>query len=1452
MEKNVILLVITLFFAVILCGTVAAEDSQGGELEKSNIDDNSTSDLPYQGNSQNNDTSTNSNENQAVDPEITLNINLEHPEALSGDKLPTITVKDNDGNLIDPVTITKTGNDQYKVKFLSDKTSFNLTIGVLGHVPQTVNVNVSKKSSSDPTLYGEAAVSLRAYNLMIISSTDSYSKAFVESYKQLKNQGYYYNLHYFSLSELNSNDQEIQLRMKTSSNKADVIVIQMISGPDNVARIKKLIQNTNAQKILAIRCGVAFLDDPRFDSDDSISSHYWDQGAQENIRRFQLYVLNSAGMKLKDGEDLNVVKWPAQWIYHPDAPVAMFKTWNEYINWYQSRGTFYEKAPWIGIVAYDSSFKGDNQEMHVALLRSLESKGFNVILTFANAQGRINIIDLYFKNGNTTRIDALITCVGFNYVSGVTKGVEIFKDLNVPVFAPIYSSNLEEWLESSYGMVSELHWQIAQPEIDGRIEPILMGGKESVERDSETGILVVRFKPIEDRIERITERVKNWVELRKLDNFDKKIALLYYNIGGGKDGVSASYLDVVASLENILKALKADGYNIPTNYSAEDIVNLMLTAGNNVGSWAPGELEKVVAAGAITLPISEYLNWFQTLPEALQEEVLAEWGPAPGNVMIYQDQIVIPGIMIGNVFLGPQPMRGWSEDPEKIRHSTTLPPHHQYIAFYMWLQNHFNAVIHLGTHGTLEWLPGRSVGLGGDDWPDVLIGNLPNIYPYIVENPGEGTQAKRRGYAVIIDHMIPPVIPSELYGELADLDDLINSFQTTTNQQRKEILQNQIKEMINKLHIHEDLNLDLENTPFDEIAHKVEHYLEDLRESMIPYGLHIFGSSLSGDLLDQMIESIVSFDPAKRDNPAFREELRKKLSENFEMQNLLAALRGEFISPAPSGSPIRKPDVLPTGMNFYSFDPRTAPDTAAWEIGKKMADELIESFYNEKGYYPESVGVILWSIETMRTNGQSIAMILRLMGAEPVWTSGRFTGIKVTPLSELKRPRVDVVVSISGLFRDTFSYTIEMLDDAFRMIAALNESDVDNYVRKHYREDLEKYLKKGLHPQEAENIAIARIFGPAPEAYGTGVSELVTTTAGWEDQSELVDTYIRRMSYYYGRNNFAVSGLESFKNQLTRIDATVQIRDSIYGLLDNDDVFQFLGGITMAAKSRSGKDVDIYIANTRTNSPKIENLSIFLNNELRTRVFNPKWAEGLLQNGFSGANTISKHVEHLFGWSAVSHDSVKDWMWQHVAEHFVFNSDMRNQLLSANPHAFKSIAAWSLEAARRGMWSPDAATLSNLANEYIMANVQYGVTCCHHTCSNLKFNQYVVRMSSLSPQELQIFSDVMRSATGTGVNIPGGAPGQGGQTGPGSSPGQTGTGQTGASSGPTGTGTESSKQAGETGRKQGHEVSKVGSSGSSSSGMPIWAIVGVIFLTGLVAVGYFKGSVLGFLGLIRK
>ncbi|GAB4316729.1 MAG: cobaltochelatase subunit CobN [Methanobacteriaceae archaeon] len=1464
MRKQVTLLVIAFVFALALCGTVAAEDSQGGEFEQY-INNDLTSELENQYNTVNNGASANANYNTDIDPEITLTIDLEHPEALQDGRLPIIKVTDSQGNAIDELTITKTGDKTYKVNFISSDTSFNLNVSALGHVPQDVSVIVSSVNPEDTTLYGQANVKLRSYNLLILSGCPNYSKPIVTSNQKLRDEGYYFNLNFFTSTELTSGDTNLENKIKQMASKADLVIIEMISEVNTVNKLYELINGTNAQ-IIALRCGVGFINDPNIDSNDTVLREYWDGTGEENMGRFQLKALQYVGMYVDPYKELNTINWPTGFIYHPDSEIPMFTSIEEYKNWYQASQHYHEGGSWIGMIAYASTFMNGNSEMQQQILRSLEEKGLNVILAICKGDAdRVNAINNFFMDDDNCLISALVSCVGYNIIySKPDESTRLLQKLNIPIFAPIYASDLENWQNSSSGFSSEIFWQVAWPEMEGRIEPVMMGGVVSNEVDPYTGINIQRYNPLPDRIERITNRVLNWTKLQTLSNSDKKVALIYYNFEGGKDGVGASYLNVPESIAVILKALKNDGYTIPEEYSVDYIINIITTVGNNIGSWAPGELEKLVNAGAITISLDAYMEWFTTLPETLQQKVIDQWGPAPGNIMVYQDKIVIPGIMIGNIFLGSQPMRGWGENSTDIAHSATLPPTHQYIAFYMWLQKDMetNAVIHLGTHGTLEWLPGRSVGLGKDDWPDVLLGNIPNIYPYIIDNTGEGTQAKRRGYAVIIDHLTAPIIASGLYGDLAQLKDLINSYENTELPMRKEILKAQILELVEKLHLHEDLNIDLQNTPFETIKNMVEHNLEELAATLMPYGLHTFGVALDGQLLDQMVESIVSFDPVNRDNDEYREMIRELLSQNFEIQSLLAALRGEYVSPSLGGDPIRRAeDVLPTGMNFYSFDPRTAPDKTAWQIGMKMADDMLEDYFQKNGCYPETVGIVLWSTETMRTVGQSIAIILRFMGLEPKWDkSGRFTGVNITPLEKLNRPRVDVLITISGLFRDTFWYTINILDSAIRMVAKLAEDSEDNYIKKHYLADLNEYLHCGMSSSDAEILAGARIFGPPPEAYGTGVAQLVPATSKWNDQSDLVDTYLSRMSYIYGNGVYGIGGLESFKKQLKNVDVTIQVRDNNYGLLDNDDVYQYLGGLTLAANSISNKDIKVYIANTRIN-PKIETLAQFMSNEIRTRMLNPKWIDGMLKEGFSGANEIAKEIGYLFAWDAVTSNAVKDWMWDYIANTYVFDNNIRSKFIEANPYAFSSAVAWMLEAINRNMWSADSSTITQLANYYIQTTLQYGVTCCHHTCANLDFNQWLVQISSLNTQKLQQFSNVLKAATGASLTVPQDSSESSDSSNQGFNPpisdvkpqGSVGEVQrySGTTRGSVGenslTSQVSSSDPGDSKQASNqdpnsYEVSKTETPSSSQSGLPAYALIGVIFVVGLVAVGYFRGA----------
>ncbi|TCO76927.1 cobaltochelatase subunit CobN [Marinisporobacter balticus] len=1086
----------------------------------------------------------------------------------------------------------------------------------------------------------------------------------------------------------------------------------------------------------------------------TIDAAYHALKSQKSVTADDLY--NLIMHQLKGTEDtVRVEKIKQSILKEPTMPGA-FQNLKAYKAWYKISNHQKENEPWIGISTYNSAFKNDDIEMYKALLKELEENNANVILSFTDSKREELIKEFYIEN-NQCNIDVYIAGLGFNFSSAelekVEKAVELFKTLNIPIITPVYSSDLDDWENNPAGISKELYWQVVLPELEGRIEPIFMGGTKEVGKDPITGAAILKKAPIDYNIKRLSGRVLSWANLRNKENEEKKIALVYYNHDGGKDGIKASYLNVIESAENILEALKQEGYTIDGNTDAKSLEEMIQRQGRNVGSWAPGEMEKLLQEDVLTIPVGEYIKWYEKLPQSLKDAVEKEWGPAPGNVMVVDGKMIIPGMKMGNVFVGPQPMRGWGDDPSKIAHSGTVPPPHQYIAFYFWLQNEFkaDAVIHLGTHGTLEWLPGKSVGMGEKDWPDQLIGNMVNINPYIMNNPGEGTQAKRRGYAVIIDHLTPPMIQPELYGDLVELQNLVVSYldeMKKNNEKRALELQKQIVGMVKANHIDQEINLSLE-TNFYESAEELHEYLEELATELMPYGLHTLGISPKGDLFDQMVDSIIAYDKSRESD---RENIERNLGmASQEILNLICALNGEYIEPGPSRDPIRVPDAMPTGRNFATFDPRQIPDKAAWETGKKAADDLLERYKQETGKYPDSVGVVLWAIETMRTNGESVGMILRLIGTEPVWnTKGNVSAVKITPIEELGRPRVDAVVSISGLFRDTFSNTAEVLDEAFRQVAKLDESHDQNHIKKHYDQIFDQLKEKGVSEEEADALAGARIFGDAPGTYGTGVSTLAETTSAWETQEDLVDTYMNRMSYIYGKGIYGKEAKDVFKEVLKNVDVVTQIRDSLWGTMDNDDVAQYLGGLRLAAKAASGKDIKTFIINTRqAGDPKIQSLSEFIATELRTRILNPKWLEGMLKEGYAGSAEIAKHIGNMFLMDATL-DAIDDYQWKNVADTIILDEKIRAQL---DPYMIQSIIGWQMEAARRDMWKADEETMKKIADVYIKNAVEYGVVCCHHTCGNVKVNELAASFSTLDQDTMKKFESIFKDATNKDIDI---------------------------------------------------------------------------------------------------
>lgn len=1240
-------------------------------------------------------------------------------------------------------------------------------------------------------------------NLVIITGTTSWVNPLVQGYHNLienRDPAYEFGLKIYSGTDVDYDDAKLQETIKN----ADAVVFQMI-GDDKVSKINKILSNSwnekwkdsKAPAIFTNGCSADYFSanivkdvsiTPNEDTDDfDAVTKYCNKKTTDNCEKLFLFLASKYG----DGdvtttEDLTpITTAKGSFAYHPSAAgTGIFSTPEDYYNWYQSRSEYNPSAPWVGIMDRDSSYDTGNYDLITETIKALEKKGINVIPVFTTTD-KINTAKNFFYrdlDGDGSKepaIDTFICPMGFSFDSSTEKTITLFKEMNVPVLSPIYASDLEKWENDPAGTASQLYYNVALPELEGRIEPIFMGGSKNIGMDEATGAIITKNVALEDRIERVAGRAANWAELRKSENKDKKIAIFYYNMDGGKDNLGCTTLNVPRSLAEVFNAMKNKGYILDTDgalstdgkITEEKVFTEMFQKGRNIGGWAPGELETFASQdGIIKVDLDTYLGWYNKLPAKLREAVEEKWGPAPGNFMVQDNKIIIPGIISGNVYFGPQPMRGWGEDVNNITHSPTLPPSHQYLAQYFWLQNEFgaDALIHFGTHGSMEWLPGKSVGLSGEDWTDIVQGDMPNIYPYVVNNPGEGAQAKRRGYAVLVDYLTAALANTQLYGNLLELHNLAHQYEFASNPANNQPAADaeKIKERITTLIKLEELDKTLglgAMSDFSSMLDKVHEYLDEVEADVTPLGLHTFGVAPQDipdtldDPFEKMVQAIISFDPENRSALAdtIRENLRNTTEE---MDMLLLSLNAGYIPPGMGHDPIRDPSIMPTGKNIVSFDPRTTPDKVSWEIGKKCADNLVSTYYAEHGSYPESVGVVLWAIETMRDGGQGIAMTMRLMGIEPKWdASGKVTGYKVTPVEELGRPRIDVVISASSLFRDTFSNVMTLLDKAVRELAE-NESDSNqnNYIKKHFETLKSQYISQGKGEDEAAFLAASRVFSAMPGTQGNGVAERLEATSSWNTSEDVVETFLSRASYIYGtdKNGNAVygqAGLDTFKDVLKNVQATVHVIDSTYGSLDNDDIAGDLGGLTLAAKWASGKDVQAYIANTRfgISGSKIQTIQQFVAQELYSRMLNPQFVKEMMKEGYQGSETLAAWFGNTLLVDTTL-NAVDDKQWHDLAATYIFDESVKSQL---DPYCLQSMIGWAAEAARKGMWQASKEDLTKLSDTYIQSMVKNGVVCCHHTCGNIVFNEWVAEYSSLDKDTLKQFESILSKATNKNVNI---------------------------------------------------------------------------------------------------
>ncbi|MGK7876890.1 MAG: cobaltochelatase subunit CobN [Xenococcaceae cyanobacterium] len=962
------------------------------------------------------------------------------------------------------------------------------------------------------------------------------------------------------------------------------------------------------------------------------------------------------------------------------------------------------------------------------------------------------------------------TGLGDNLANPPREQPELWQKLDVPVLQVILSGGtVEQWESSFQGLTPrDVAMNVALPEVDGRIitRAVSFKSVQTWNPDLETDVVV--YQPISDRINFIADLAANWGRLKQTPPGERKIALILANYPN-RDGRIANGvgLDTPASCIEILQALQQAGYLVEDIPVTGDELIARLTAG--VTNDPEG---KELRPAHQELSLEEYQQYFATLPEKVQKGISDRWGYlGTGNP---QSLIPIPGIQLGNVFIGIQPSRGYDLDPSLNYHAPDLEPTPSYLAYYYWLRQKFGAlaIVHIGKHGNLEWLPGKSIALSNNCYPEIALGTIPNLYPFIVNDPGEGSQAKRRSQAVILDHLTPPMTRAELYGPLEQLEALIDEYYEaqSLDPSRLKIICDRMAKLVEKSNLDKDLGIgQLDANSIPQFLTLADGYLCELKEAQIRDGLHIFGQCPQGRQLRDLIVAIarspslnrlgltraiaqdlgLDFNPLTANlshgfTPSFPsssaplplcarlkncrtlgdvvEVLEQEAAELIEHQipnhpvgeatkkelqwigdrllpsleqthqeitNLLKGLDGKYVPSGAAGAPTRgRPDVLPTGRNFYSVDIRAIPTETAWDVGRKAAEAVIERYAQENGEYPKTLAISLWGTSTMRTGGDDVAQVLALLGVRPIWdgASRRVVDFEILSQSVLGRPRVDVTIRVSGFFRDSFPNLLELLYQVTNAIASLKEEEELNPLAAQVQADSEFWQKQGLTKEQAFERARYRIFGSKPGAYGAGLQGLIEGQ-NWKDDKDLARAYINWSSYAYSNGGIGHAAPEAFEQRLKQLQVVLHNQDNReHDILDSDDYYQFQGGLTAAVRGTTGKNPQTYFGdNSIPANPRVRQLREEIARVYRSRVVNPKWIEGVMRHGYKGAFEMAATVDYLFAYDATAR-CVEDHMYQGVAEAYLFDSKVQEFVEQKNPWALRDMAERLLEANQRGLW----------------------------------------------------------------------------------------------------------------------------------------------------------------------
>jgi cobaltochelatase CobN len=1057
--------------------------------------------------------------------------------------------------------------------------------------------------------------------------------------------------------------------------------------------------------------------------------------------------------------------------YYPDPETEggrVFADWASFDAWRREHGKLKPGAARVAIGFYKSSYYTGDTATLDAVIAEVERQGAEAIPLFGYPGG-VAFERLLLDEQGKSRADVGL---GFLFRFVGPEAADSLAKLDIPVInlVTLYGRSEKEWRESATGLsMFEGTFQVAVPELGGLVAPTVVGSHERV-FDLETGLTVVTNRPIASRVTAAVRRGLSYAALRAKPNAEKRLALMYYNYPPGKANIGASYLNVAESLANVLARLRAEGYDLGTaDLSADAVLADITTKARNVGGYAPGELDEMLAAGnAVRVPLPEYSQWLGELAPALRAKIVEDWGePADTELMAKSDgggaALIVPLVRYGNVVLLPQPQRGWGEDLEKLYHAKDLAPHHQYFATYAWLRKdfHADAVVHFGTHGTLEWLDGKDVGQSEDDASDALLADLPDIYIYNVDVVGEGLVARRRGLATLVDHMVPPFTPGGLYPELAELGERINDFDQNLhkNPELAAAFGDQIRTQVIALGIAKDLGLDLAaaGSLDDATVHKIQDYIIGLKGEQIPYGLHAFGRVPADEARATTVQAIVSADRSLLPNDAkvlaADIDARIVASGPRELDNLLRGLHGGFVPVGGGGEPIRNPDSYPTGKNFYGIDPDKVPKRASWELGVKLADEMLAQHVAEHGKYPEKVSFVIWGDETMRHEGVLESQIFWLLGTRPVWNDrDKVVDVEVIPSSQLKRPRVDIVIASAA--EGMFNNVTLLMDKAVQEVKAIEEAE--NFVRKHYLATRAALIERGYSAEDADKRAGVRIFDEPPGTYNLNTSGIAAASGSWDSDRGMGDDYLRKLGHGFGNGFWGEPMEDVFRMALSGTEKVVHSSSTmLYGALDNDDFFMYMGGLASAVRNLDGKSPELVVTNTRDPAnPTMSTIDEFIGKEFRSRYVNPTWIEGMKKEGYAGAGAMREFVEYMWGWDATVSETIDDAMWKETFD--VYVKDKHNLALQQffddkSPFAYQDITARMIETVRKGYWNADAETLKTLLTEYVDSVREHGVGCSEHTCGNPRFLEYVAEQAleaGVPVPDVQEFVTAVQQAIG--------------------------------------------------------------------------------------------------------